>query len=434
MSLTDLLDDLVRSQPAPDPALAAAAWQEGRRRRRTARVRVLAVAAAVAGLLVVVLPGAVVSPVAPFAGGGATAVVGHPERIGRQWWVRDLPDRPGPVAALLQAVQEQRTSDEPDGWYAVRADGHRWRLPEVSHRTDLWPALSDDGRLLGRLATPAGPYVVHNLVTGERTSFEGIVDPGGREDRAGLLGSQSPAHFSPDGRMLWLPSALGRTMLLDVAIGSWRELPEGLGKPAGWAGQDRLVWLHGGGDGSLGSAVPLRARTTDATGATVADVELGGTSGVFASQWAGSVSKGGGEVAVTTTTAFSAAPLGVTRYALGDGSPRSAFVPVDANQPCSTTWSAGALVVPVQPPDSAVVVQDVVDGAPVTVTVAAPQIGARCLVWAADALDGPARGGGLVGTSEAGWTWWWREVLLAGVALVVAGVLLVVRRRRPPVV
>ncbi len=416
MSLTDLLDDLAGSEPVA--ARADLAWADGRSRRRAVRVRALVAAAAVLGVLALVLPGPP-APAPSFARSAGTVVDGHPERIGRQWWVRDLPDRPGPVAALLQQPGADGTT-----WDAVRADGHRWRLPEVSHRTDLWPALSADGRLLGYLEQQSGPYVVRDLVTGERTEFPEIVEPAGADLERGFLYGQSPAFFSPDGTRLLLPAGAAVLDLRTRSITLLRaqERLSGLGMPAGWAGDDRIVWLHGGGDGSLGSAEPLRARTTDVAGATLADVELEATGGVFPSQWAGTTSPDGSVVAITTTTAFSAAPLGVTLYTLVDGTSRGPVVPVDAHQPCATTWSAAALVVPVLPPEGAVVAQDILLGTRETSTVAAPQLGARCLVWAADALDGPARGGGLVGTSEAGWTWWWRELLLAGLLAVLAAV------------
>jgi hypothetical protein len=178
------------------------------------------------------------------------------------------------------------------------------------------------------------------------------------------------------------------------------------------------VWLHGGD----GSDAPLRARTTDLVGTTVADVELDPSTGAFRSV--------GRDGVRTRRRGRHHLDDGLRRCAggsrasvrLADGTPRSGVGALEVHQPCATTWSAGALVVPVLPSDGAVVAQDVADGPPVAVTVAAPQLGARCLVWAADALDGPARGGGLLGTSQAGWTWWWRELLLAATGALALGV------------
>jgi hypothetical protein len=200
MTLHDLLDDLARTEPVAAPALAERAWTAGRRRRLRVRLQAgIGVAAALALLALVVPPVTQGVPAAPFARGSGAAVDGYPERIGRQWWVRDLPDRPGPLAAVLE-----RTGD----WYAVRADGHRWRLPEDERGIQV-VALSDDGRLLGHLQAPHGPYVVHDVVSGRRTRFPDVKGHLGITERSRFqVHAQTPARFSPDGRYLLLLGGL----------------------------------------------------------------------------------------------------------------------------------------------------------------------------------------------------------------------------------
>ena len=411
MTLPDLLDDLSRSDPVR--ARADLAWADGRRRRVRVRARTLVAAAAVLGLLALVAPG-LPAPVPTFARSSGTAVDGYPERIGRQWWVRALPERPGPLAALLQ-----QSGSDGITWYAVRADGHRWELPEVSHRTDLWPALSDDGRLVAYLEQESGPYVVRDLVTGERTEFPDVVEPAGADIERGILYGQSPAYFSPDGTRLLLP---GGAAVLDLRsrsvqlLRAQERLAATLGVPAGWAGKDRIVWLSDGGDPASAPPVELRARTTDLQGRTLADVALVGTAGVFVSQWSGVVQVEDGLLAVVPDDFYAQDDL-VRRFRLSDGSAVGQPVRVDVGTPCAGVWGPdGMLVVPAGG-EGAAVAAEVRPTGTRTLTVAPPGDSWRCLVWARDAVAGEPRGGGLLGLRDTWWAWWWRELLL-GLVLV----------------
>jgi hypothetical protein len=366
----------------------------------------------VLGLLVVVVPG-LPEQVPTVARAEAAGVDGYPQRIGRQWWVRGLPERPGPVAALLKDSGPEGTT-----WYAVRADGHRWRLPEVSHRSDLWPALSDDGRLLGYLERQSGPYVVRDLVTGKRTEFPEVVEPAGADVDRGILYGQAPGYFSPDGTRLLLS---GGSAVLDLPSRSIQLLREDeqlaalLGVAAGWAGEDRVVWLRDG--GPPGDApVELRAITTDLRGTVLDDVALAGTAGVGVSQWSGAVRVEDGLLAVLPDD-FYGPDDRLLRFRLSDGSPVGEAWTADVRLPCAAVWAPrGPLVVPSSQGGAAVAVEAGPSG-PRTLTVAPPTEHGRCLVWARDALSGEPQGGGLLLLRDAWWSWRWRELLLGAVLL-----------------
>lgn len=420
MTLSELFDDLA-AQPATPPGLADRAWTAGRARRRSRVVTRAGVGLALVGVLALLLPSAGVPLTPTPATGSDVGVTSHPERIGRQWWVRDLPDRPGPMAALLKEFVGQ---DEPAHWQAVRADGHRFSLPEVAHRTDQYPTLSPDGRLLGYLETEEGPYVVHDLVNGERRRFAGIGDNrAAGQARYGRSG-QGPAFFSPDGRWL-LTTAFDRRagdssvlLLLDAVDGSVTVSPR-LGQPAGWAADDRFVLLT---DSSFDEQRSLRYATVDIQGRTVAEVDLAGTEGMFPTQWGAVVAGDGRRLALVLDGES------VQRFDLVTGQALEQPVPVDVAHPCSATWGE-RLVVPVRGGAESITVEP---GQDRPITLLSPSIEASCLLWAADAVDGPAGGAGLLGSVDATWAWWWKELVLAVLvaAVLVAGGAL--RRQRRP--
>lgn len=429
MNLTELLDDL--ADAAPPPALAPGPlWAAGRRRRRARRVRAAGAVVAVLGVLAVLLPAASVPVTPTFARSSSSAGVdGYPERIGRQWVVRDLPERPGPLAAVLQV----RGEDGGPVWQAVRSDGHRWRLPGLWTMTDLYPTLSPDGRLLGYLASGEGPYVVRDLVTGGRTSFDDLGDNVlVRSTTYGLFG-QHPSHWSPDGRLLQLagferlrPRDRLQDLVLDVRVGTITPLDR-VGFTAGWGSPDRLVRLDDTRQAPQpGSTVDVVQ--TDLDGREVSREPLAPRQGPPppVSQWTGRISADG----LLSLLPPEGGDDGVRVFTLEGAEVRTPSAAVSAAFACGTTWrSPGLVSVPVLQPDGTLLVVDALEDRLVRRSVVAPQLGASCVVWADQALSGTGRGAGVLGRSSAVWTWFWRELLLGGLALA-AVTALVVRRRR----
>ncbi len=207
--LRDAFDDLVTHVPAHvvRPDLAERAYEVARGRRTGRVLSALGAVAAVLIALVAVVPEVRIPSLE--SAGSDTAVDGYPRRIDHQWLVRDMPNRPGPVAALLQ-VRGERSRDMPlgSGWYAVAADGHHWRLPQGREHLDTYPTLSPNGRRIGFPVDDNGPFVVHDLVSGERVEFDEIgngrslQEP--REVNPFTVTSQSPGFWSPDGSKLLL--------------------------------------------------------------------------------------------------------------------------------------------------------------------------------------------------------------------------------------
>ena len=422
--LHDLLDDLGRSEEVSSPALAERAWADGRRRRRRSRVQGVVAAAAALLLLALVAPVLLDDAAVPqFARSGSAGVDGHPERIGHQWWVRDLPDRPGPVAAVLEGQQS----------VVVRADGHRWRLP--GRAGVQLPALSRDGRLLGYLATPDGPYVVHDLVSGSRTRFPELFAAGLPTPGRTQLAFGSSAWWSPDGRYLLLYAA-GGVLVLDPVQGPMQVLePPGAASVVGWADADRIVWVAttppSGGPAPAELTGPEKLVTTDRTGRVLAEVDLEASPELIGDGWYAAVAPDGREVAVGFTDSGRVRTVG--RFATSSG--RQVHPPVSVQEdrlPCGTPMATrDGMLVPTFPFDGQRLVQEVTPTSTSPFTVAAPTVDMNCIHWAQDAVTAPGRGGGLLGTYDAAWTWWWKEALLAlAVAAVLVRPLRALRQRR----
>ena len=430
--IRDQLHDLAGH--APDPLasgdLAATAWSSGRRRRVRRRLR----SAAVGLVVVVAVVGTVLgltslpSTVQP-TGGGAPAVDGYPERITHQWWTRALPDRPGPVAGLLQRS---------DGWDVVAANGHLWNSPALRRFGDQYPTLSRDGRFLAYLGGGNGPLVIRDLVTGRVRHVAGVgcgcSSQTFRATTPLYMEGQSPAFWSPDDT--WLVFRGGNfasdqsPAVLVGPTGPARAAPVTAGwAPAGWASNRQIVWTDRGQRTSEGRFV--KVRTTDLSGRVLSTVQVRlptPAEATFLSQSTWTVSPDGGRLL------FDSGDLDpdrnyVATYSLADGSLLTTRQIQEWEGACFDGWAGTTPVVPGAAPPKHAAETVALSDPPQPLSVTDPRVGSDCVIWAVDALAGTPHGG-LFGTSTAIWTWWWREGATAFAALVLVVLTGVTIRRR----
>jgi hypothetical protein len=407
-----------------------------------------------AGLMAVVaaLVAIIAVPVAEEArtlrpGDREAAVSGHPVRVGHQWWVRDLPERPGPAAGLVDLVRENPRESTPRGWFVVSERGHRWRLP-AEWDTGVNPTLSPDGRFVGYLAAREGPYVIHDLSTGEKAEFGQIGD--GESGPAGqprfVLFDQQPSHWSPAGTRVQVRGfdhSDDTTRLLVPGVDGTFTTHERWGDdvspahPVGWVDEDTVLLLSwtAAEEPSASLDVVVREVSLDSEVRRTLPLQPATPWHTdFLDQFAGTVSPGADRLLVLDDDRDGQQWTRI--FSLRDGTELADPVWTPLHPVCQATWAGAAPAVPMQ-----VVAEDgtyhavtaVVDGEQARqIVVAEPRLGSRCFVWASDALAGEARGG-LFGTYDAEWTWWWREIaaaLLIAVALLIGLRARVVRRRR----
>ena len=435
--LHEPLHDLVAEVPSYVVPDARGAWAAGARRRTRRRVAaggLVVLLVLLAGTGVRVLPRSLDVAPAQQPGGGAD---GHPTRIDYPYWTRDLPDRPGPVAGVLERVSHESSFDKPLGWYAVSSSGHLWHLPGSGN--DYPPALSPDGAQLAYLDTrPGRGFEIHHLEDGSVTSIDIGDDPSSREPW--LLFGQSPLFWSPDSSRLLVPAYADngnrrtgvRALVLDDrgATEVHRPRTRGPVMPVGWVSDSSLAWLvwHE----SKGIVDEARVQVTDEHGRLKRTVRLDVSRGVGdLSQWAGAVSPDGRTLALGATAQEHR--VAVRLYDLTTGRLRATMPGVpDAAGTCLPSWGDDTLQVPTENSLRDTVLRSV-NGS--WTILADPRLGVGCSLWAEQALDGPAHGGiggAVFGDSTAWLSWHWREVGLSiGAGLVLlAGVVVVVRRRR----
>ena len=415
-------DELEAGAVAPSPGVL---WRAGARRRL--RQRLVVGGAAVAAVLLLALtvaPAGALTAVP--AGRDSTGVHGYPKRIGHQWWTPALGDRPGPLSGLLQSVQEDSGRTE---WLAILPGGGVERVPTTPARNDSYPSLSDDGRVVGYLAKPDGPYVLHDLVSGRMVQFDDVTDSaiidGPQPSGRWWTNGQTPSWFSPDGSRLALAAgarsedALGSVLLgLD---GSQTPLP---GVPsarlAGWRDDHTLIGVT--------TSAPLKIWTYDVRTLRLTEgAQIVGTyiDPVMASQWTFRWSPTAQRL-VYQADEQDGTRLGLINPATGAVEGSESMGGDNAVDSCGPVRTAAGPAANADLKGAAALQVPPIDTGPVLVRTD-PVLGARCILWAEDAVSGKPTWG-LWGTSGAWWTWWWREGLLA--LVIASGATLAVRARR----
>lgn len=438
-NLKDPLSDLVREVPrhvVPDD-LARTAWAAGRRRRWRRRTAVTGAAAAVLALLgpTVTSTSGWVGSVGPAGSEGGPVVEGYPERIGHQWWVRDLPDAPGPLAGVMGRSTDDGPPSTREYVVAFSASGHQWRIPSEQSSYANRPTLSDTGRYLAYFPhARSGPFVIHDLVSGDKTVLEEVTPHMGPHNRPYTVHVQTPAFWSPDDSRVVLFSAGGppRSALLVTTDGHVRRV-EGQGSLVGWVDADHLAWRDST-ERPDGTVTGVSITVTDTAGQVVrtVDLDLPGVIRDGLDQWSAVLSPDGDDVALLAGGASGDAVL--HRYSLEDGSaviePMPLFVP-GLDEVCQLGWAGSRLVVPTHPDSSSGALATLAQRGVPPLVVADPLGDTECLTLAARAAAGEPHGG-LFGTTAWWWTWWWREVLLAGAAVsALMWLARLLRRRRP---
>jgi hypothetical protein len=336
-------------------------------------------------------------------------VDGYPQRIGHQWRTTSLPDRPGPLAALMQTGT---------GWDAVSPTGVRWHLDVDGHR---FPTLSPNGRYLGYLESADGPFVIRDLVAGERKVFPAV----GVGDRApNRLPDGGPSFWSPDSRHLAMRAtqpAQPMTGMLVVSVdgseyfGSDQFAASHDRLLAGWADPNTTVWLRG----TVAEFDWLYGPTARAVGLHGIGPEAG------MGDWSVAVSPDGQELVVLqpgpgTTLA--------QRFSLVSGDPVGEPASVSNVIPqCPLAWAGPDIALATS--GSAVTTVAVTGGDPRPLAVVEPGLGSRCLAWASGALAGTPHGA-VWGTSQAWIGWWWREAVAVSLLVAAASWYVVWLRRR----
>lgn len=438
-AMHDAVDNAPTTLAATGEEWVSTSWRSGRRRRAVRGVAAgagLAAAAALVVSLVVSGVGGLPSASVPADGSSRSAregVTSYPQRIGHQWWVRDLPATPGPMAGLLE-VNHQDGEEFSTTWEVVSPSGRRFATTHATGGNDAYPVLSADGTRLATLSPSSDGVrlVVHDLLTGEKVTAPQVgaqADGGPRYQLAG----QSPGFFSLSGQLAvlnWNPDAAAaeQVVVVDPATGATTGVP-GMKQPAGWLDDDRLV----GRTFSDDETVPVddrrpeivvwdrqTGRTQSLGRAEVPDPGPGMTASLRG-QWWGAVRSDGTLWMTVDVYASGAEGSQPAQWLLGYALPSLRRVgldglPAPTSEPflmheegvSSPAWrgdtpltvgdSQPLQVTPVgRPDDPLVVVQGSVPAAQVT--------------WAQDAIDG-SPSWALFGTSDFALFWWWTEIAL----------------------
>lgn len=421
MTLHDSFEDLLADVPDHVVPDARAAWSAGARRRARRRVGMVAAAVAAIGLVAGLaswLPSDRDVPPAGEPGGSP----GYPAHVDDPWLLGELPERPGPLSALLETPSLE--------WLAVSPTGQVWRVPQDDMIDSFPPALSDDGRMIGYL-TGHETFVLRDLVSGEETRFDQVTDNATVRSRADSwwVTGQAPSHWSPDGTRLLVrgggwegPGADDVSGLVLGTDGSLVEVERARSMPIGWLDDDTIGWVATNREG-------VRLVATDVTGRMerTMPLDLAPRAGRDLNQWSGALSSDRRRLALVTE-GFDGE---LVTFDTEDGSRRSREL-VGAVDTCSPAWAGDRPVFLNGFGSEGDVSLDTTDGE--RLIVVDPGLRATCVLVAGDALAGPRHEGLGVRLFRDSWlSWHWREVGLGVVGALVlgaAGLALVRWRRR----
>ncbi|GGO75839.1 hypothetical protein [Nocardioides deserti] len=389
---------------------------------------------AVLGCLAVLVLATVLQAVALLIGAGpstatsaATAVDGHPQRIGFVRPAPPLPDRPGPLAGTFYDNDFGNRRN-----LGLGPQGQVWALPPGGE-----PSLSPDGRLLltATAGEPSGRWQLHDLVTGARKVFLRIAVSSDRQELRGApyrLGSRG-VRWSSDGRavlaLLGVRPRFGQDVPAVIDLGTGRVRLVADGAAAGFDRAGRAVTVQAG--GTAASDQDWTATSTDVHTGAVERLVLrphGPWRGLAEPQPGASVSPDGRTLLLVEAGLGSTPDVTVRRFSLDGGRELDAREVADWDH-CDPTWSGADPVVPTRT-DTAHSVLLGADG-PRSLVAVHHRMQSFCLVLAADAVAaGPHTS--FLGTRDALWTWYWRELLLGLTVAATAAVIVALRllRRR----
>jgi hypothetical protein len=427
----------VGAPPAPAEA-ARAAWRTGRRRvvrrRLTASVSVAVVVLAVAAL--------VWQPHLPPAldsAGSPEVATGHPLRVTRPWFIRELPSRGKPLAGLALSSPSHDPYSR-SSWLAIDVGGGVHALPAGPLVDTAMPAVSPDGRMVAYGEKDTQAYVVRNVVDGTRQVVDGLrsVLPETRDGTwtgPAVVASQVPAYWAPDGRHLAARISRGdgtEALAVISADGSMSTIPwTGAPLLAGWVDDTRVL------------AVSVREGAVPTADVATVDVGTGerrplptlqparpfGDTEI--SQWSPAVSPDGRRLALSrhpfdeplvvawsTFDLATGAEQGSGQYATGRITDVGSIVGLlqwrGDDVVATIPTGHGTVLGPGDAPAAATMLVD-------------PRLDVEALLMAQRALAGPAHGS-LWGHGTNWAMWRWRECLVALLGLTVVTALW---RRRP---
>jgi hypothetical protein len=451
------LDDLLAEVPRHVRLDAKAAWVTGARRRTRARAGAAAAAVAVVVLAIAgvsLLPSDTEVDPANTRGAGVRE---YPTRLEYAYWSRSLPDRPGPLAGVMERGNGDGT--ESLGWYAVTPTGHLYEIPNIPG-SGWYPTLSGNGTMLGWVDDKEGTYRTQNLVTGDTVPFPTFVTSQKARNQPSEaasdldvgavreLSAQIPSYWSPDSTRVAVFD--GHLNLLgpgdDVTRFRAPNVPKGVAQPVGWVDATHLGWLASTSPGTIPEGAPPSATyiVTDDTGqvtrrtplpldATLTSVLA--RRGTNFNQWTGSLSPTGDVLALQTQDRSGDTDTTITTYDTTTGQSTGRTVTPDVTTACGFSWAGSNPVVPVVPvtrTDDAIAVR-LPEASRSPLVQADPRLGIGCTAWAPNALNGnPHRGlsGRLFNHATPPIGWYWRETSLAVLVLVGGAILVGARRRR----